>query len=724
MPDSPANDPQQSQPTVSSDPLDTLRDSAAEMAEIARDLGLRELAASIEADQQRRLGDQRLRVMVLGEIKHGKSSLINALAGASLLPVGVTPTTGRVVSVRSGPVSGRFVAATGGDHAESVDEERFGRLVRGKEEVPEARLEVQVAGGALPDTLELVDTPGLNDIDRFRSAASRGELPRADVLVLVLDATQVLTRTELEALRDALTAVGGLERSGARLEVVINRIDLVSPADRDVVVGHLREQLATLIGADVEPFLTDAKRASAQADASDGDDAGLGVAEVERLRARLEALAESRDEILPARMRSSLRMHARGLRYNALIQARAVTLDTDRLDAEVEAVKAAVRDHAYDLAKLRETLRRGRQAIIDASVARSEEFRRALQADALGQVDGADLRNLTDLLPGAIQAAFLDFSRQEARRIREALEQLTDQAIRTHGEQARRRLRDASLRLGFAGPSIYVEPPSVIIEAGMIALGIAGTAVMYFGSMVTGMVMTIASPLATMLLRERSVRDARAQARQIIPTALARAESALGDTVRRAVERYIERLDAHLVNAAEGVGEQLVATLDRARERLVAHAESVAAELERAAQDSAGGEGPTEGSTETSKGPDGRGDGDGDGDDERASDVDDATAAKQEAEDVAESDARAGDDRPRAARPSSPEHGEPVEIADPVAAGGVKIDPKVAAEQRRARLVAERATADLRAVEARLAALQRRLDALRLDGEDERRHSA
>src|SRR5690606_31084731 len=116
----------------------------------------------------------------------------------------------------------------GGIVREPVDLERFAALATGREQAePGAAVELVVGAGALPPSLELIDTPGMNDMERVRGAISRGELPRADVLVLVLDATQLLNRTELAFLRDAVAAVGGLAGSGARLLLAINRIDLV-----------------------------------------------------------------------------------------------------------------------------------------------------------------------------------------------------------------------------------------------------------------------------------------------------------------------------------------------------------------------------------------------------------------------------------------------------------------------------------------------------------------
>jgi ribosome biogenesis GTPase A len=49
-----------------------------------------------------RLNAARLRVLVAGEAKRGKSTLINALLGRAVLPAGVTPLTAVATTVRYG----------------------------------------------------------------------------------------------------------------------------------------------------------------------------------------------------------------------------------------------------------------------------------------------------------------------------------------------------------------------------------------------------------------------------------------------------------------------------------------------------------------------------------------------------------------------------------------------------------------------------------------------
>jgi small GTP-binding protein len=567
-------------------PIRALSEAAARLATLAAEFGHNDVALAIRDDAKRRLDDGRVRIVVLGEIKHGKSTLINALLGSPLLPIGVTPTTGAVVAIRVDTQqqrTGTFLIEANGERTELAPE-RFEQLARGKGHDEAGRTpELLVDAELLPATLELIDTPGFNDIDRFRAAVSRSELPRADVLVLVLDATQVLSRSELGLIRDAIAAVGGLADSGARCLLVINRIDLVPEDEREKIVEHMRAGLAEVIPGVLEPYLTDAKSAlrnpelTRASDDESGDQVGNEAARaVGRLRADLWALAGRGREILPARARAALLRHAKLLGYNAAIQARALRLAESEIAEEIAAVEQAMAGAVTDLAAARKLIADADDRIIAHSEDRLRKFRDELEQAARVQIDAADIHTLTQVIPGAIQDGFLDFVSHESERLRGELEQLTRELFATYGELARRRLGDATLPLSFRGPGVYVEPPKVLIEVAMVTLGLIGTLIWYLGNTVTGMVMTIASPLTTVILREKTLRDAREQARVAVPPAIEQAVAQLREVVGHVVARHGEALDEHLMLADRALSEQLLEALRRAEQRLSAHEAEVA----------------------------------------------------------------------------------------------------------------------------------------------------
>src|ERR1700691_5040558 len=53
---------------------------------------------------EHKLASNQLHLAVLGQMKRGKSSFINALLGAEILPTGVLPVTAIITEIRYGPV--------------------------------------------------------------------------------------------------------------------------------------------------------------------------------------------------------------------------------------------------------------------------------------------------------------------------------------------------------------------------------------------------------------------------------------------------------------------------------------------------------------------------------------------------------------------------------------------------------------------------------------------
>jgi ribosome biogenesis GTPase A len=115
------------------------------------------------ADLRERLQQGRLRVLVAGEAKRGKSTLVNALLGRQVLPSGVTPLTALATAVRYGADEG-VTAVFGDGRVESHPVSALDDLVteRGNPDNRRglASVTVTVDAPVLARGAELVDTPG------------------------------------------------------------------------------------------------------------------------------------------------------------------------------------------------------------------------------------------------------------------------------------------------------------------------------------------------------------------------------------------------------------------------------------------------------------------------------------------------------------------------------------------------------------------------------------
>jgi Dynamin family len=180
-----------------------------------------------EADRQRlaalrdRLAAARLRVLVAGEAKRGKSTLINALLGRDVLPTGVTPLTAVATTVTAGLPEGIEVCFTDG-RTESFPLAALEDLGTERGNPGNCRhvgsITVRLDAPVLTRGAEIVDTPGTGSVHAHNTAAADLALPSMDAAVFVLSADPPVSASE----RDLLGRVAGLS---VALFIVLNKAD-------------------------------------------------------------------------------------------------------------------------------------------------------------------------------------------------------------------------------------------------------------------------------------------------------------------------------------------------------------------------------------------------------------------------------------------------------------------------------------------------------------------
>ncbi|HET7172660.1 MAG TPA: dynamin family protein, partial [Nocardioidaceae bacterium] len=192
--------------------------------------------------------EQLVRVVVLGEAKRGKSSLVNALLGRPILPTGVVPVTSVSTEVTAGDVDEVTVRFTAGGTS-AVPLESLGDYVaedrnRGNHKGV-ASVTVRVAGTPWPPSVVFVDTPGTGAVETGHEETARTSLRTMDVSLLVLTSDPPISARERALLAEAN------ERSAATL-VVLAKADLLAPPDLDTVVGYTAEVVADALGGALE----------------------------------------------------------------------------------------------------------------------------------------------------------------------------------------------------------------------------------------------------------------------------------------------------------------------------------------------------------------------------------------------------------------------------------------------------------------------------------------
>jgi hypothetical protein len=212
-----------------------------------------ELGTNRVADEARdlaaRVSEGRFYLACIGQFKRGKSTLINALMGEPILPVGFIPVTAVPTVIRYGAYKkariqfrdGKWQQIAAADLAQYVSEEfnpENARGVRGAE--------VFVPSELLSTGMCFVDTPGLGSVFTGNTATTEAFIPHIDAALVVFGADPPLAGEELEL----VSTVG---QQIQNLILVLNKADRTTDAEKAAATGFTQKVLEKRLRRSVGP---------------------------------------------------------------------------------------------------------------------------------------------------------------------------------------------------------------------------------------------------------------------------------------------------------------------------------------------------------------------------------------------------------------------------------------------------------------------------------------
>ena len=174
-----------------------------------------------------RVADGRFNLVVVGEFNRGKSSVINALLGAPVLPVGVVPLTSVLTEIRYGDRCRCTVQFANGEERDiAMDEMMDFATERGNPDNGKgvAVVRLEYPSPWLGAGVRLVDTPGIGSLHRHNSDVTLDYLPEADAVLFVASVDQAMGRAELDFLVE-------IRRHAAKVVCVLNKADHLTEAE-------------------------------------------------------------------------------------------------------------------------------------------------------------------------------------------------------------------------------------------------------------------------------------------------------------------------------------------------------------------------------------------------------------------------------------------------------------------------------------------------------------
>lgn len=526
-----------------------------QLAELAEGVGMVTLANDIRTTRVPKLESERFHLVVLGEFNHGKSTFVNALLGADILPTGITPTTASINHVIYADSPTARVVMLGGE-AKHIDPNALKEwvTVAGGRAPEVAYVELGFPSELLQNHVVLVDTPGVNDLNEQRAEVTYGYVPRADAVVFLLDAGQALKDSEREFLRSRV-----LESARDRLIFILGKMDMLSPDERTAVVEYVRKGLAN-ITPDPVLFPISAK------DWARTKDAASGMPELLSYLERF--LSQDRAQVILDNAAADAARTAAYLENNLGVRMRAYDLDIGELEQRIGAVREQLDTSKRKLDDLHVRIDADAASIKNQIALDLEQFAKAFVAALPVQIDAVDANDVKSYLPVFIEDKFKEWAELEGAKLAAMLEHLAEEVIQITNENVAAAAATLAERLGPNDTHVDITVDSFKYDVGIYAVGALGTTVMLFVNALAGGLLTLAAPILAIVLKSKIAGDIRVQAKEKVPAAVLNAAEAMKPHFDKCIDDFAKRLSEFVSNAGNTLYRGISEILDRTmRER-------------------------------------------------------------------------------------------------------------------------------------------------------------
>ena len=544
-----------------------------ELGEIATSLGAKSLKERLDRELVKKLEEDRFHLVVVGEFNHGKSTFVNALLGETVLPVGVTPPTAAIHHLKYSERPEATVVYQSGNR-ESIAFEEARRFAVGGGKSPDEvdYLEVGYPAALLKERILLVDTPGVNDLSLQRADITYSYIPRADAVLFLLDAGQILKESERQFLNDKL-----LKASRDKIVFVITKWDILNEDEKKEALGYARTQLANLV-KDPVVFPISAETAL--------QEGGMDKSGMPELLAHLTTfLAEERGRIL---LDNAL---GEGVNVGNLLakgvdaRRRSLSMKTEELERRIKTLEEDLKGTAGTIEQRRMKIR---EEISGIKVGAQKDLERFVE-DTIRQlpnvIESAKQDDLRKFLPAFLEDTFRQWAEAESKEIAHKLEELAEKTIALIKEDAHDATKRVGEALGGDVKKLDIQVDTFRYDAGIAAVLVLGLGMMFVNVMVGGL-LTIAAPIMALVLRDRIDAEYKKRAVEQAPDVLRQAAKQVGPKIDEMIEDFAKKLDAWVVTAGEELYREVLEVLNASRDaRAKADHDEAKAKAEVEAQD-------------------------------------------------------------------------------------------------------------------------------------------
>ncbi len=191
-----------------------------------------------------RLKKNEFQLVVLGQFKRGKTTLINALLGKNVLPTAIVPLTSIITILKYGEkvnltvvfLDGRKEEITFSKLSDYITEVKNPKNVKHVEQVI-----IDYPSSYLKNGIQIIDTPGVGSVYKHNTDVAYEFVPKADAGIFVLTADPPISETEIKFLVSIKDYLG-------KIIFIQNKIDQISENDRQESLDFTKKVIKEAVG--------------------------------------------------------------------------------------------------------------------------------------------------------------------------------------------------------------------------------------------------------------------------------------------------------------------------------------------------------------------------------------------------------------------------------------------------------------------------------------------
>ncbi len=210
------------------------------LIQLSKNYKLDDIASELKSESDK-IKNEYLYLVVIGQFKRGKSTLINALIGNDLLPTAVLPLTSIITMIKFGEEQKVKIIFENESVLEIPQHELYNYITESgnpKNEKKVKLVEILFPSEFLKDGIVLIDTPGIGSLFLHNTKSTESFIPKIDAAIFVLSVDPPITQTEFQFFEEVRSNVD-------KFYFVINKIDLTNEKGTAEIIGYTKNIISS-----------------------------------------------------------------------------------------------------------------------------------------------------------------------------------------------------------------------------------------------------------------------------------------------------------------------------------------------------------------------------------------------------------------------------------------------------------------------------------------------